>query len=88
MDEKVFRREVEREGYREPVLLEWEAGKFVDTHTHDFDARILVLSGELSVTSDGEERTCGAGDTNSIAANTPHLERVGTQGVSFLVARR
>lgn len=88
MDEKTFRAELEQEGYGEASVVEWEAGKFVDTHTHDFSASLLVLSGEITVTTESGTTTCRAGDTGSLAAGTPHSEKVGTEGVRFLVGRK
>ncbi len=88
MDEQAFREQVKRDGYGEPELIEWDAGTVNDTHTHDFAATIYVLSGEITVATDEEDRTCRAGDTGSLGTGVPHTERIGPDGVTFLVARK
>jgi len=45
MDEQTFRDTAARDGYAEPVIVEWDADTFNDSHTHDFAARIFVLAG-------------------------------------------
>ncbi len=69
-------------------VIDWEADKFVDTHTHDFSASVLVLSGEMTVTTESGATTCRASDTDSLVAGTPHSEKVGPEGVRFLVGRK
>ena len=88
MDEQAYRAKVKDEGYGEPTLLDWEANLFVDTHSHDFDAAIFVLEGEITVTCDDRTSTCKAGDNDGLEAGTPHKEQVGPEGVKFLAARR
>lgn len=88
MDEKAFRKQLEGQGYGEASVVEWEADKFVDTHTHDFSASLLVLSGEMTVTTASGTTTCRAGDTDALVAGTPHSEKVGPKGVRFLVGRK
>jgi len=88
MDEAQYRQELADGGYGEPNLVEWEANTVNDTHTHDFSAAILVLDGEITVTTDDGEVTCRAGDTFSLAAGVPHAERIGADGVRFLAGRK
>lgn len=88
MDERTFRDEASRDGYADPVLIEWEAGTFNDTHTHEFAARIFVLSGEMTVKTPERETTCGGGDSEGLEFGVPHSERIGPEGVRFLVARK
>ena len=88
MNEQSFRARVKDEGYGEPVLLEWDAGLLNESHSHDFDATILVIEGEITVTCADRTSTCQTGDSDALAAGTPHTEEVGPEGVKFLVARR
>jgi len=89
MDEQTFRDTAARDGYAEPVIVEWDADTFNDSHTHDFAARIFVLAGEMTVVcEDGDTRTCRTGDSNELAAEVRHSERIGPDGVRFLVARK
>lgn len=63
------------------------ASSTVETHTHTFDAKALVLRGELAISSADEERLYRAGDVFVLAAGHPHAERYGADGVTYLVAR-
>lgn len=87
MDRSTFEAELARDGYecRESGM---DAGTFNDTHTHPFDARLFVTAGEITVTFEGAEKTCRAGDSFSLSANIPHTERVGAEGVSYVAGRR
>jgi quercetin dioxygenase-like cupin family protein len=89
MKEQAFRKLLAKEGYGEGAVRDWAAGTFNDTHSHDFSAKVLVLDGEITVTTaDGRATTCRAGDTFQLAAGTPHQERVGPDGVRFLGGRK
>ncbi len=88
MDERSFKEKLARDGFGEAVLREWEAGTVNESHTHDFAASALVISGEITVTTDGGATTCKAGDSFALAAGIPHTETVGDDGVRFLVGRK
>jgi hypothetical protein len=84
------------EGYTEVVCREWPPLTVLDTHSHPFDAKALVVSGELwlavaSNTSSGIEKHTQhltAGQRFELARNIPHDERYGAEGATFWVARR
>ena len=89
MNEAAFREQLQQNGYGEGVIKEMAANYHEDTHTHDFGASIMVLSGKISVTlEDGRVETCEAGDTFALDANIPHTKQVGPDGVRFLVGRK
>jgi len=87
MDQTTFIEELGRDGY-EVVEKTIPAGTSLDTHTHDFDVRLLVLSGEIIVGHGGNTTTCAAGDIFTLAANTPHTEATGPDGVDAIIGRR
>ena len=88
MDEPTFRAHLKENGYEDMGVKEMAANHVEPTHTHDFDASILVLSGEISAVMEDRTVTCRAGDSFSLDANTPHAEQVGAEGVKFLVGRK
>ena len=88
MDEAAFRAQLEQNGYGDIGIREMAANHIEPTHSHDFGASILVLSGEISVTLEDRVVTCGAGDTFALDANIPHAEQIGAQGVRFLSGRK
>ena len=72
------------DGFREIDVLEWEADRFNETHSHPYTARAYILSGTLTVDCGTEATTCGKGDEFTLAANIPHTERAGPEGVKFV----
>ena len=74
-------------GCSEVVARSWEPNTVLDTHTHPFRARALVVQGEMWLTADGVTQHLQAGDRFDVAANQPHAERYGPQGATYWVAR-
>jgi quercetin dioxygenase-like cupin family protein len=91
-----FENAAHAEGYTEVIVREWPPLTVLDTHSHPFDAKALVVSGELWLTvgthtSSGAEKQTQhltAGQRFELARNTPHDERYGPEGATFWVARR
>lgn len=88
MDVDAFKKQLEKDGYTEIQTKTMESGSFVDEHTHPFDVRAMVLSGEATIECHGEKKVLRAGDTLEMAANTVHTERYGDAPYEFLVGRR
>jgi quercetin dioxygenase-like cupin family protein len=76
------------EGFDEVLVREWKPGQVLDTHTHPFAVKALVVSGELWLTQGAQVRHLKAGDGFELAREVPHAERYGAQGATFWVARR
>ena len=57
-------------------------------HCHDFDARLFVLAGEITITRDNTPTTFRAGDCCEVSCGTMHTEHAGPEGVAFVSARR
>ncbi len=87
MNQEQFRADLAREGFGEIVTVEREAGG-LDLHEHPFDAKALILEGEIRLEIDGRETRYAAGDVFFLAANTRHREFYGPQGVRYLVGRK
>ena len=87
MDRAQFEASLAADGFslRESSM---EAGTHNPDHTHPFSARLLVLSGEISVSYDGQTKTCRAGDHFALDANILHSEKVGPKGVSYVARRK
>ena len=87
MDQKTFEAELRRDGYQvahgglKPGLVNPE-------HAHDFDARVMVFGGEITIVRDGKAETFRAGDSCSVPAGTLHAEHVGPEGVAYMSGRR
>lgn len=88
MNRADFETELRAQGYREIVDRRMNAKATNPEHSHEFDARLLVLEGEMTVVCDGEERTYQVGDTFAMTAGRRHTERCGPGGVHYLAGRR
>jgi quercetin dioxygenase-like cupin family protein len=88
VDRDSFTRSLDSEGYKEVVTVKREAYGNLCSHAHPFEAKALILTGELTLRVDGAERCYHVGEVFHLAANEPHEERYGPAGVSYLVGRR
>ena len=88
MDRASFEQQLRAEGYEQVTTVTREANGFLDVHTHPFEARALILSGDIRLYCDGRETLYRPGDVFHLARAEPHAERYGPQGVSYVVGRR
>lgn len=88
MDREAFERELQAQGYGEVVDRRMEPNRFNPEHSHDFDARVIVLEGEMTIACGGTASTYRAGDVCVIAAGTAHTEQCGPGGARYLAGRR
>ena len=88
MDRDAFEAELRAQGYNDIVDRHMPAGVVNPEHAHEFDARVLILEGEMTIAAAGEERTYHTGSQCAIAAGHRHAERAGPEGVRYLAGRR
>ena len=88
MEREVFIKILAIEGFEETVTVMREPGGFLELHAHPFEAKALILKGELVLNVQGAEQCYRAGQVFHLPAGTPHLEQYGPQGVEYLVGRR
>ncbi|WCE07522.1 cupin [Pseudomonas sp. JBR1] len=88
MDQAAFAIQLAKEGFQPPVLVMREAHGTLDAHAHPFDAKALVIEGELRIRTAAGERHYGVGEIFQLAAHEPHSEVFGAQGVRYLAGRR
>jgi len=87
MNRTEFETQAKADGY-EIVDREMAAGHVNPEHSHEFDARLLMLEGEMTVTYKDGPVTYRAGETCALEAGTPHAEQCGASGARYLAARR
>jgi quercetin dioxygenase-like cupin family protein len=87
MNRAEFEADLRREGYevREGGL---EPNVHRPAHTHDFDARVMVLEGTITLVFDEERCVYGPGDSCSVPAGIMHEEHTEADGVRYLSGRR
>jgi len=83
-----FEAELRRDGYDEIARRDMAPDFAAETHVHDFDVRLLMLTGQLTLTRDGAATTYRAGESFVMDAGCPHAEQFGPEGSSYLVGRR
>ncbi len=83
---EAFESDLRREGF-DVVHGGQKACLTNDLHAHDFDARIMVLGGEITVTRNGKPETFRAGDHCEVLAGCMHSEQIGPEGVAFIVGK-
>jgi quercetin dioxygenase-like cupin family protein len=88
MDKEGFVEALAKEGFSELVNVEREPNGGMDMHTHPFEAKALILDGEISIVCGGTERVYGPGSIFHLQAGEPHKEHYGPDGVRYLVGRR
>lgn len=88
MTEQEFRDQLAAEGFTTFVMVEREAHGSLDTHSHPFDARALILEGDITIVAGGVTQRCGPGEVFGLAADTLHTESYGPRGVKYLAGRK
>jgi mannose-6-phosphate isomerase-like protein (cupin superfamily) len=83
---EAFESDLRREGFE--VIHGGQKPDFAEEmHAHDFDARIMVLGGEITIARDGKIETFKAGDCCEIPEACQHTAKVGPEGVAYIVGK-
>ena len=88
MNRADFEKKLAAEGYGEMVERHTEAGHFNAEHAHEFDAYVLIVDGEMTITHHGQVETFRAGDMCTVPAGTLHTEQCGAAGAHYLAGRK
>lgn len=88
MNQTEFEAQLRTDRYDEIVTVEKPAGYLMAEHHHPFDACALITAGDFHITVNGLETTYHTGDIFSLPAGTPHLERAGAAGATYLAGRK
>ena len=87
MDRTQFEVELRREGY-EIREGEIKPNAHREAHAHEFDARLFVLDGSLTLAFGTDRVTYRPGDSCTVPAGTMHAEQTDADGVRFVSGRR
>ncbi len=88
MQKQTFVNAVLADGFNEPVLVSREANGFMAEHSHPFEARALIVSGEIEIGLGDTKQTYRAGEVFHLTRAQPHWERYGPGGVAYWSARK
>jgi hypothetical protein len=76
------------QGFDEVLERRWAAATVLDTHTHSFAVKALVVAGEMWLSVGDQTRHLVGGDEFELERDMPHAERYGSEGATYWVARR
>ncbi|MGK3144361.1 cupin domain-containing protein [Pantoea sp. C2G6] len=88
MTEHEFRKLLAEQGFAEPVLVERAPATQLDNHLHPFEALALIISGDMTISTEQGDTTYHPGETFHLQANELHREVFGAQGVRYLAGRK
>ena len=83
-----FEADARQQGFDEVIERQWTPLTVLDAHAHPFDAKALVVQGEMWLTVGAETRHLHAGDRFELDRDIAHSERYGDAGATYWVARR
>ena len=83
-----FETHARAEGFDEVLERVWKPDTVLDTHTHPFAVKALVVAGEMWLSCGDQTRHLLPGDRFELEREAPHAERYGAQGATFWAARR
>jgi hypothetical protein len=76
------------ERFPEPVPVKQPADGSLDTHTHPFEVKALVIDGSIEIEVDGNRSTYAVGDVFHLTHAQPHKESYSATGVEYLASRK
>jgi len=77
-----------QEDFPAPVLVTREANGFLDTHSHPFEVKALVIQGQINITINDIKHCHVTGYLFHLLNNQVHTESYGIQGVEYLASRK
>ena len=87
MDRSAFEAELQRDGYQ-IVVNTMPPNAINPEHAHDFDARLMVVAGEMTIVIGDQRRSYTVGDTFTMTHGCRHAEHAGPEGATYVAGRR
>jgi quercetin dioxygenase-like cupin family protein len=88
MDDKKLAGQLHREGFAHTYVWEDQANAFYPDHTHDTETAHIILSGEMTLTMNGQSQIYRSGDRCDVPAGAVHSARMGPHGCRYLIGER
>jgi len=88
MNKNQFIEQLSKECFPSPVMVEREANASLGIHTHPFEAKALIIQGQIDITVDGIKTRYRAGDMFHLPKDQEHSESYGPNGVQYLAGRK
>ena len=87
MDRIAFEAELQQEG-RQVVTVTMQPDQVNLEHAHDFEARLMVVAGAMTVDYGDQRQTYNEGDTFTMMLGRRHAELAGPAGATYVAGRR
>ena len=88
MTDDEFAAWVDADGFSAPRPKTYEPNQKPPMHSHDFDARLLVTGGALTMALDTGAVELRPGDECDVPSGTRHSEQGGPDGATAILATR
>lgn len=88
MDVRDLEKKLQSEGFRHTYIWQDGPNAYYPDHTHPVETAHIILDGEMTVTHNGQTRTCRAGDRVDVPARTVHSARMGPRGCRYLIGEK
>jgi quercetin dioxygenase-like cupin family protein len=88
MDEKALEQQLRVEGFGTTYVWEDGPGANYPDHAHATDTAHIILSGEMTLTMNGEAKTYHAGERCGVPAGATHSAKKGPRGCRYLIGER
>lgn len=86
MDRAAFEAELQHEG-RQVVTVTMQPNQINPEHAHDFEARLMVVAGEMAVDYGDRRQSYRSGDTFTMPLGHRHSEHAGPAGATYVAGR-
>ena len=88
MDEQSLAKKLRDEGFGHTYVWQDGPNAHYPDHTHAVETAHIVLTGEMTLTMDGEAHTYRVGDRCDVPAGAVHSARMGPQGCRYLIGEK
>lgn len=85
---ETFTAQARAQGFDEVLERKWPPSTVLESHTHPFAVKALVVQGEMWLSVGEDTRHLRPGDEFAVERDVPHSERYGPEGATYWVARR
>lgn len=88
MSERELIVQLQREGFSHTYVWEDGPNTRYGNHSHPVETAHIILSGELTLTMDGQSQTYRKGQRCDVPANSVHSAVMGPTGCRYLIGER
>ncbi|HWZ97407.1 MAG TPA: cupin domain-containing protein [Candidatus Dormibacteraeota bacterium] len=88
MDEKKLAAQLQAEGFSHTCVWADGPNMYYPDHTHHEETAHIILSGEMTLTLNGESHLYHAGERCDVPAGTVHSAVMGRLGCRYLIGER